>query len=309
MVARRGRGGIVIDTGVKFVAIVGPTATGKTGLAISLAELFDGEVVCADSRTIYRGMDIGTAKPTAAEQALVPHHMLDIMDPGERLSAGEFKKLAESVINEIAGRGKLPLLVGGSGLYVDAVIFDYKFPAAGDPQRRQRLEAMTDAQLHELLLAKDPEAFDYVDRANRRRVIRAIETVGEARQRRSEVRPEVLVLGTTLNKEVVQKRIEHRIDKMLGEGFIDEVRVIGETYGWDSSALDVMGYRPFKGLLLGTKTLEQAKTECMYEHLSLFKKQVTWFKRNQSIHWVANADEAVPLVRVFLHETKISAEN
>jgi len=290
----------VIEPGVKFVAVVGPTATGKTGLAISLAQLFDGEVVCADSRTIYRGMDIGTAKPTAAEQALVPHHLLDIADPGERLSAGEFKKLAEAKITEIASRSKLPLLVGGSGLYVDAVIFDYEFPAAGNPDRRQKLEAMTDAQLHELLLAKDPRAFEYVDRANRRRVIRAIETAGEVRQKRGEVRPNVLVFGTTLNKEVAQKRIEHRIDKMLEEGFIDEIRVIGETYGWDSPALEVMGYRTFKGLLLGTKTLEQAKTDCMYEHLALYKKQVTWFKRNPSIHWVESADEAEPLVREFL---------
>lgn len=293
----------MLDSGVKFVAIVGPTATGKTGLAISLAQLFDGEVVCADSRTIYRGMDIGTAKPTAAERAAVPHHLLDITDPGERLSAGEFKKLAELKINEITGRGKLPLLVGGSGLYVDAIIFDYKFPAAGDPDRRQRLESMTDAQLHGLLLAKDPEAFEYVDRANRRRVIRAIETAGEVRQRRSEVRPEVLVLGTTLNKEFVQKRIEHRIEKMLKEGFIDEVRVIGETYGWESPALDVMGYKSFKGLQLGTKTLEQAKTDCMYEHLSLHKKQVTWFKRNPAIRWVASISEAEPLVREFLSYT------
>jgi len=139
---------------MKFVAIVGPTATGKTGLAIALAQVFDGEVVCADSRTIYRGMDIGTAKPTADEQAQVPHHLLDIVDPGERLSAGEFKQLAETQINEISSRGKLPLLVGGSGLYVDAVIFDYEFPAAGNPDRRQKLEAMTDTQLHELLLGK-----------------------------------------------------------------------------------------------------------------------------------------------------------
>ena len=293
----------MIDHGMKFEAIVGPTATGKTGLAIALAQVFDGEVVCADSRTIYRGMDIGTAKPTADEQAQVPHHLLDIVDPGERLSAGEFKQLAETQINEISSRGKLPLLVGGSGLYVDAVIFDYEFPAAGNPDRRQKLEAMTDTQLHELLLAKDPRAFEYVDRANRRRVIRAIETAGEARQKRREVRPDVLVLGTTLNKQVVQKRIEHRIDKMLEEGFINEIRVIGERYGWNNPALEVMGYRAFKGLLIGAKTLEQAKTDCMYEHLSLFKKQVTWFKRNPSIHWIENASEAAPMVREFLLRT------
>ncbi len=293
----------MIDERVKFVAIVGPTATGKTDLALQLAQLFNGEVVCADSRTIYRGMDIGTAKPTAAERALVPHHLVDLVDPGERLSAAAFKQLAEAQIADIAARGKLPLLVGGSGLYVDAVLFDYEFPRVSDPNVHERLEAMSDIQLLELLLAKDPDGLERVDRANRRRVIRAIETVDEVRQRRTEVRPQTLVLGTTLNKEVVQQRVEQRIEKMLGEGFIDEVRVISEAYGWDSPAMEVIGYRAFKGLLLGTKTLEQAKADFASGDMALYKKQVTWFKRNLSIRWVVSAGEAEQLVREFLSYT------
>jgi len=290
----------MIDRNVKFVAIVGPTATGKTGLAIRLAQAFGGEIVCADSRTIYRGMDIGTAKPTAAERALVPHHLLDLVDPGERLSSAEFKRLADAAINEIAGRGRLPILVGGSGLYVDAVLFAYEFGAEADPHRRAELDILSDAQLLAMLAKVDAVAFAKVDLGNRRRLIRAIETVGDAPSRRAEMIPQALVLGITLNKEFVQKRIEQRIGKMLEEGFIDEIRTIGETYGWDSSALEVIGYRAFKDHVLGTKTLEQARADFASGDMALYKKQVTWFKRNPGIRWTSDTPQAEGLVREFL---------
>ena len=284
----------------KFIAVVGATATGKTDLALKLAEKYNGEIVCADSRTIYREMDIGTAKPTAEEQAWAPHHLLDVIDPGERLSAAAFKQLAEAAMADISSRGKLPILVGGSGLYLDAVLFDYEFPQEADPERREQLEGMSDEELLELLSAEDPEAFETVDRANRRRVIRAIETAGASAGRRSEILPEALVIGTRMNKEVVQKRVELRVEKMLEQGFIDEVGQIGDKYGWDSPALEVIGYRAFKGLLLGTKTLEEAKADFVRGDMALYKKQVTWFKRNSAIQWVESADEALELAAKFL---------
>jgi len=283
----------------KFVAVVGPTATGKTALSLHLAERFGGEIVCADSRTLYRGMDIGTAKPTAAEQARVRHHMLDVIDPGERLSAAAFKQLAVGAMADIASRGRLPLLVGGSGLYVDAVLFDYEFPSESEPALRARLEAMGDEDLLELLAAEDPEAYETVERTNRRRVIRAIETAGERRTRRTEMVPEALVLGTILNKEIVQHRVEQRVKKMLEEGFIREVEDIGEMYGWESAALEVIGYRAFKGYVLGTKTLEQATADFVRGDMALYKKQVTWFKRHEGIRWVQSAAEAEQLVADF----------
>lgn len=290
----------MIDPRLKFVAVVGPTATGKTALSLELAEKFDGEIVCADSRTLYRGMDIGTAKPTAEEQARAPHHLLDVIDPGETLSAAAFKALAEGAITDIANRGKLPFLVGGSGLYADAVLFDYEFPPEADPERRAALEGLTDEALLEMLAAEDPEAYEAVDKRNRRRVIRAIETAGLRPARRSEPVPQVLILGTTLNKEIVQKRVEQRVQKMLEEGFIDEVRLIGERYGWESPAFDVIGYRACKGVVLGTKTRTQGAADFAAGDMALFKKQVTWFKRNQNIRWVEDAAQAETLVREFL---------
>jgi tRNA dimethylallyltransferase len=290
----------MIDPKIQLVAIVGPTASGKTDLAIELAERFNGEVVCADSRTIYRGMDIGTAKPTAEEQARVPHHMLDVVDPGETLSVAAFKDLAEAAIADIAGRGKVPFLVGGSGLYVDAVLFDYEFPREADAERRLQLEALNDDELLELLAAEDPEAYERVDRANRRRVIRALETVGQDRSRRKAVRAATLVLGLRLNKEFAQGRIEQRIEKMLGEGFVNEVRTIGETYGWESEAMSGIGYRAFKDVILGTKTVAEAARDFAQGDMRLMKKQLTWFKRNPEIVWLEDRAEAGGLVRTFL---------
>lgn len=286
-----------------IIAIVGPTATGKTDLAIKLALEFNGEIVCADSRTIYRGMDIGTAKPTAAERAQVRHHLLDVVDPGERLGAGEFKQLAEQSIVDIAARGKLPLLVGGSGLYADAVLYDYEFPAVADETTRERLEKMDDGALKKLLEESAPEAFSRVDLANRRRVIRAIETVGMKSKKRQTVRPEFLVLGMTLNKEIVQSRVQKRIEKMLEEGFIDEVETIGKQYGWDNSAFDVIGYRAFKALHFGAKTLDNAKADFARGDMALYKKQVTWFKRNPEIRWCENQTHAQEMVELFLAKT------
>jgi tRNA dimethylallyltransferase len=271
-------------------------------LAIELAERFNGEIVCADSRTIYRGMDIGTAKPTAADRERVPHHLLDVVDPGEILSVAAFKDLAEAAIADIAARGRVPFLVGGSGLYIDAVLFDYQFPSVADPERRAKLEAMSTEDLCELLAAEDPEAYERVDLANRRRIIRALETVGQRRSRSQTVRGQTLVLGLTLNKEFVQKRIEQRVRKMLEEGLIVEVRTIGESYGWDSEALSGIGYRAFKGVVLGTKTVAEGVAEFVRGDVLLVKKQQTWFKRNGAIKWLDDKAKVHALVRKFLQD-------
>ncbi len=284
----------------KLVAIVGPTASGKTDLAIQLARRYDGEIICADSRTIYREMNIGTAKPSIWEQEEIRHHLLDIVDPGEQLSAAAFKTLAEAAMADIWGRGKLPILVGGSGLYVDSVLYDYQFPAESDPARRAELEAMTGEELRELLAAVDAEAFEKVDLANRRRVIRAIETAGMNRSRLESIGPGVLVLGLSLNKIVAQERIAERVEKMLEQGFLAEVEYIGEKYGWDSSALSVIGYSAFKDVALGTKSVAEGAADFVRGDMALYKKQMTWFRRNADIRWVENADEADALAKEFI---------
>ena len=289
----------MIKPEVKLIAIVGPTASGKTELALRLAEKYNGEVVCADSRTIYRDMNIGTAKPNAEEVARVPHHLIDVISPLETLSAGEFKRLADAAINDIWHRGRVPFLVGGSGLYVDSVIYEYSFPAVPNLDYRSKLEAMTDEELRSLLAERDPELYQSVDLKNRRRLIRAIEVSGQPRSKRSEVRPNTLVLAPNIDKESIKKRIILRVSKMVDNGFREEVRTLGQKYGLDCPGFEVSGYRAFKDVVFGDKPLEKGMAEFVKADTLLLKKQLTWFKRNQNINWVDEKD-ADRLVEDFL---------
>ena len=291
----------MIDPKTKYVCIVGPTASSKTELAIRLAERFNGEIVCADSRTIYKGMDIGTAKPTVEEQERVPHHLLDLIEPDQVLSAAEFKRLAEEAISDIADRGKVPFLVGGSGLYAYGVIYDYQFPAGPANDLRSELQHIKLPALVERLQGEDPEAAEAIDLQNRRRVIRALETVGQPRQKAQHLSPNILLLGIDPDKEVTQQRIEQRVEKMLEEGFLEEVKRVGEKYGWDAPAFSAIGYRAFRGAVLGEKTVEEAAADFVHGDIILAKKQRTWFARNQEIQWLSGQQEAESSVAAFLN--------
>jgi tRNA dimethylallyltransferase len=285
-----------------MVVIVGPTASGKTALSLDIARKFDGEIICSDSRTIYKGMDIGTAKPTPQEQNGIPHYLLDVVEPNQTLTVAEFKRLAVRAIEDISGRGKLPIMVGGSGLYADSVTFDYQFPPQANIAQRAELDALGNDELVTRLSDVDPEAMQRVDLANRRRVIRAIETAGVGKSRRENIRANTLMLGIRLNKEVIQDRIERRIQIMLEEGFIDEVRRVSKRYGWECEALSGIGYRAFRGVVEGTKPVEVGMAELAHDHYLLAKRQMTWFKRNPAIRWLDDPHEGVRLVSEFLNE-------
>jgi tRNA dimethylallyltransferase len=212
--------------------------------------------------------------------------LIDICDPGETVGAVAYKKLAEAKIMQIRKRKHLPVLVGGSGLYVDSVLFDYQFPRDVGLNYREVLENLSDDALRQELHTRVGKDSWPLDLANRRRVIRAIETAGQARSKRKNVIPNTLVLGITTSKEVAQRRITSRINKMLQKGFIDEVANIGAKFGWDSSALNVIGYSEFKYVCLEQKTIAQCTEDCIRSSMALYKKQVTWFKRNSEIQWL-----------------------
>lgn len=275
-----------------MVAIVGPTGSGKSDLALSLAKRFDGEIICADSQTIYRDMDIGTAKPSTFDQAVIAHHLIDVRDPGQVMTAVAFKHLATSAATDIVSRAHLPFLVGGSGLYVDSVLYDYQFPPEPEPDLRKNLMAMGDESLRSLLVENDAVRALNTDLSNRRRVIRAIETAGEPRLRSEHVIPNTLVLGMTMSKELAQEKIRERVKLMLDKGFIKEVERIGTKYGWDSAAFKVIGYRAFKDVILGSKSIHQGIDDFVRADIALYKKQLTWFKRNKEIQWLAAAGAA-----------------
>ncbi|HTE58558.1 MAG TPA: tRNA (adenosine(37)-N6)-dimethylallyltransferase MiaA [Verrucomicrobiae bacterium] len=280
-----------------LVVVVGETASGKTALALELARRFNGEVICADSRTVYKSMDIGTAKPSPQEQSDIKHHLLDIVSPDQSFNAAQFKQRALDAINDIADRGKVSIMVGGTGLYIDAVIFDFQFRQPADPVIRQELSQLSVEELQDRLrqagidLPNNPQ--------NPRHLIRALET-GGASDSKSPLRANTLVIGLQVDPAVLTKRIQDRVEAMVRAGFVDELEYISSTYGWGAPGLQAPGYKAFRGYVDGTISLEQAKALFVQNDLHLAKRQRTWFRRNNSIHWVSDTKEAVDFVTTFL---------
>lgn len=284
-----------------LLVVVGETASGKTGLAIDLAKELNGEIICADSWTVRREVNIGTAKPTPEEKAQVPHHLLDIVGPDEDFTAAVFKDLANTAIIDIADRGKLPILVGGTGLYIDGVIYDFGFLPAGDRKDREQLNNLS---IPELLARIDKLSIELsgVDIRNRRRLIRLIETNG-MQPSRKEMRQNTLILGISIDREILNKRIIERVDLMLKSGLEQEVQGLALEYGWDCEALKGVGYAQWKNYFLGSQTLIETRQKIIKATLDLAKRQRTWFKRNKSIHWLEqpiNREKIVELVTTTL---------
>ena len=291
------------EAGRPLLVIVGPTASGKSTLALRLAQQFEGEILCADSWTVRRELDVGTAKPTFQEQALVPHHLIDIVGPDQDFTAAVFKRLANKVINDITQRGKLPILVGGTGLYIDSVLYDFGFLPPGDRQARQALSAMTIEQLLQKITALGIE-LGAVDTRNKRRLIRLIETAG-AQPVRHNLRPNTLILGMEVDRDVLRERITQRIDAMLAQGLEREVRALVERYGWGCEGLKGVGYAQWREYLEGAQSLAETRDKIIKATLDLSKRQNTWFKRNKSIHRITtpvNWTETVDLVTTTLYK-------
>ncbi len=283
-----------------LVVIVGETASGKSAMALYLAQQYNGEIVCADSWTVYPGFDIGTAKPSAKERKLVPHHLLDSADPAKGFSVVEFKKQATAAIDDIHSRGKLPFLVGGSGLYIDAILYDYQFLPAGEPGQRQELNNLSLEQL-QLEVQKQEISTEGIDTQNKRRLVRLLETGGQ-RPARSIIRPNSLILELVRPKETLQTRIIKRTDGMIQAGLEQEVKQLANQYGWDAEPMKGIGYREFKAYLEGAQTLQQTRQQIIHSTLKLAKKQRTWFKRNSSIHSLIDPSNAVELITTFLNK-------
>lgn len=282
-----------------LIVIVGETGSGKTALAIELAKQFNGEIIAADSRTVYKGMDIGTAKATMEEQQGVPHYLIDVVDPDQEFTAADFKRLANQKILEIAAGGKLPIMVGGTGLYVDAVIYDYQFNNPPDAALRARLQQMTIDELQAEITQKG-----YVFPANERNprhLMRVIET-GGATAAKSDLRKNTLIISTSVDREVLRARMAQRVQQMLDLGYVDELKGLAEKYGWDAPGMQSPGYKVFRKYLGGETTLDEAKQALIHEHLQLAKRQRTWFRRNKSIHFIRKKEEAVELVTTFLNK-------
>lgn len=280
------------------IVIVGQTASGKSALSMKLAQMFNGEIICADSRTIYKDMNIGTAKPSLSDQKLVPHHGLDLIAPNEYFSAAAFKDYTTQKVLEINQRGHMPFIVGGTGLYVDGYVYDYSFAGEADRSRREELESLSLGELQERAraISIDEAAIDF---KNHRHLSRAVER-GNITPERQALPNNILILGLQLEREQLLERINLRVDTMFNDGIVREVQNLINVYGADATGLLTPGYKAVRRYLNEELTLEETKDEFKRSDKYLAKRQQTWFKRNKDIVWVQSADQAIDNVRAFL---------
>ncbi len=279
-----------------LIVIVGPTASGKTGLAIQLAKDFGGEIISADSRAIYRDLDIGTAKPSLSEQQGIPHWGINLVNPGERFTAVDFKEYAEGKIQDIRARGHVPFLVGGTGLYIDAVVYDFQFPNIGeDLERRQVFEKMTIAELHEYCNNNNirlPE-----NKMNKRYVVNSILRNGRALERRQEPRDDCIVVGISTEKEILKQRITDRAEVIFNSEVVVEAKHAAARYGWDNEAMTGNVYPLIHKLVKGELSFDDAKEKFRVLDWRLAKRQLTWLRRDEHIKWFSLDDAHTYLTR------------
>ncbi len=305
-----------------MIAIGGPTASGKTALSLALAKRFGGEVISADSMQIYRGLDIGTAKASAAEQAEVPHHLLDIKDPEEPFSVAEYVKLADACIRSLTGQQRLPLVVGGTGLYISSLLDGIAFAEQkNDPALRRALQTRAEAEggmaLYQELAAIDPEAAAKIHPNNQGRVIRALElyrlTGKTMTQQKAESRPaqapyEALVfcLGAG-ERSALYERIDRRVDSMLQNGVLPEAELVWKNREKYKTAAQAIGYKEFFAYFDGTASLEECAEKLKQASRNYAKRQLTWFRRMPGVHWLdmtrpGEEQRAIDLVQDFLEQ-------
>lgn len=282
-----------------LIVIVGQTASGKSALALKVAECWSSEIVAADSRTIYKGMDIGTAKPSPADQRRAPHHLIDVTTPDKPFTASDFKARADKAIDDIIKRGHLPILVGGTGLYIDAVLFNFGFRGVFNPAQRAELERLPVPALQAILNERGLPL--PTNDKNPRHLIRAIEAEGQVGIRDAQ-RPNTLVIGLDVDREALRGRVVKRVDSMLGSGLEQEVKTLADQYGWDVSPMQTIGYQEFEPYFAGKVSLEQVRDEIITHTMQYSKRQRSWFNRNKGIHWISKTDEAVDLATTFLNK-------
>jgi tRNA dimethylallyltransferase len=297
-----------------LVVIEGPTGIGKTALGVALAEAFRGEVVSADSRQIYRRMNIGTAKPTPDERARVPHHLIDIVDPNTPFSLTEYQQQAYAVIDLVRERDRLPLLVGGTGQYITAVLEGWQAPEVPpDPALRAELASVAEQQgsqaLYTRLVALDPGAVGLIDPRNIRRVIRALEVslrsgAPFSQQRRRSPPPfRSMTLALTMDRAALDIRSDARIDRMMASGLLDEVRALAEAgYDWHLPSMSGLGYAQLGAFLRGECTLEVAVADFKRATRLFIRRQYTWFRQHGSPRWVDTSQVTVQQIIGWVRE-------
>lgn len=310
----------------KIIAVVGPTASGKTALSVALAKRFGGQVISGDSMQVYRNMTIGTAKPSLCEQDGIPHHLMDFLSPEEPFSVAQYTELATKTAEKLQREGALPFVVGGTGLYIDSFLSGNRFESLEEnPAVREKL--MKEVQegggkaLWDRLFSCDPESAAAIHENNTIRLVRAMEvyeTTGrplsdfKKKSRPTEAPYEVCWLGLcTSEREILYARIEKRVDEMMACGLLDEARTLRETYRLSKTAANAIGYKELFSYLDGDVPLDEAVEQVKQGSRRYAKRQLTWFKRNSEIHWLTVDDsaqqmeaeeQAARLIEIFLEQ-------
>ncbi|HOW38509.1 MAG TPA: tRNA (adenosine(37)-N6)-dimethylallyltransferase MiaA [Candidatus Izemoplasmatales bacterium] len=292
-----------------IVAIVGPTAVGKTTLSLALAHRYGGEIISADAMQFYRGFDIGTAKLPVSDREGVSHHLIDILDPEADFSAAEYQTMVRGAIDDLRNRGVLPILVGGSGLYIRSVLYDYRFE--GEKRNRRSTEfyeQLSNGELFEILKTKDPDAAAINHPNNRKRIIRLLELAEATGTQRSETAdrlyyPDALPVGLYAPREELVRRIDERVDAMLQRGLIEEVRTLYDR-NIRGQALAAIGYKELYSFFDGKCTLESAVEAIKIASHRYAKRQMTWFRNQMNVQWfesdLANFSRTLSDVTAFL---------
>lgn len=283
----------MFDSYLPTIVIIGPTASGKTALAVELAVRYSGEVICADSRTVFREMNIGTAKPTEADQRSVPHWGIDLTGPGQRYTAAAYQRYANEKIDDIRRRGKLPILVGGTGLYIDGIVFDYSYPDEPTAEDRRRFESMTNEELHRYCIENNIQL--PLNDKNKRHLVRSIVHKDTKQQRSVRLIDNTLMYGIAVDKSTLRQRIEQRTEQMFADGVVEEARKLGDKYGWDSESMTGNIYPLLRQYIEGSVSLDDTKRAFIARDWQLAKRQMTWFRRNPEIAW-GKADDILQRV-------------
>lgn len=277
---------------IKVIAVVGPTASGKTAYSIDLAKNIDGEIVSADSRYVYKGFDIGTAKPTLEEQCGVPHHLIDIVEPEFEYSAGLFKQDAQKIIDEISSRGKTPIITGGTGLYIDILLKNYELPQIeSNKELRNKLNDLETPDLYEKLLSLDADACKVIDANDRKKIIRAIEIITISGKPLNQTRSinyskyDIEWIGKNFDRKTLYSRIDKRVDIMLNTGLVEETKALLNKHGRIPNLVNTIGYREIISYLDGNNSLDESVELLKKNTRNYAKRQLTWFRRNPDIKW------------------------
>ena len=299
----------------KVIVIVGPTASGKTALSIELAKRINGEIVSCDSMQIYKDMDIGSAKPTLEEMQGIKHYMIDVVKPDERFSVAEYKKQAEKAIEEILSKGKIPIVIGGTGLYADSLIYSIEYPEIEfDQNYRIKLEKKANTQeglieLYNEAKRIDEEAIKKISENDKKRIIRILEifhstgktkTQLEIESRRNEVKYDYRVFAIDMNREILYDRINKRVDIMIENGLIQEVKNLLNTYGSFPTAMQGLGYKEVVEYLDGKLTKEKMIEKIKQETRRYAKRQLTWFRKNKQTIWINGLDDMQNNINIIL---------